>query len=269
MADEPIVEPVVPEVVIPEAIAEPEPTPEPHPLEPGGPRFAEVYGQMKDYRRETEMLRAEKAAWLQQQQQQRAQQSQSPVVYSPQQLQAAVDQGQITPMAAADILARQNAQYAATQTTIAAIQAQQLDAKLRSAGQEVTAYLDKAPALRDQSSADFGRVRDEAYRVSDDMGLPVTDLRVQRVALRAVYGPLERMAANTQAREQSRSSSLPHVESTMGSTPAVELKGGDPLKNVDPAYIQHWTRKGYTRAQMLEEAKYLPVGNYKRRGLLK
>ena len=169
----------------------------------------------------------------------------------------------------AEECARKNAQHAATQTTIAAIQAQQLNAKLQSAFGEVNQYIDKVPSLRDSSSQDFQRVSQEAYRVAEDMNLPVNDGRVQRVALRAVYGPLDRLAAANTARAQSRDASLPHTETTVsrGTTQATAQKGGpDPLKDVDPTYIAHWERKGYTRERMIEEAAYIPKGRKVRTG---
>ena len=256
MADEPVVEPE-PEVVPAEAVVpEPEPTPEPHPLEPGGSRFNEVYARMKQA--EERAARVE-GMYQQSLNQARAQQTQpqQPVTYTPQQLQQAVDQGLITPMAATDILSRQNAQAAAFTTTVQAAQVTALNAKLQQASTEVTQYLAKVPALRDQTSADFQKVSEEAYRLSDDMNLPVTDLRVQRAALRTVYGSLEHMSATTHARQQSRDASLPHVESNLGrATPTTGIKA-DPLKDVPKEYLDYWKRRGYTQAQMVEEAAYV------------
>lgn len=257
MADEPVVEPVVEPTVTEPVAAEPEPQEPTHPLAPGGARFEEVYARMKQA--EERAARMEGALAQSQQQQRPAQQG--PVYADPAQLQALVDQGRITPMQATDILSRQNAQQAATQTTIAAIQAQQLNAKIQTAFSEVNQYLDKVPSLRDSNSQDFQKVSQEAYRVAEDMNLPVTDGRVQRVALRAVYGPLDRLAAASQARQQSREASLPHTESSVGrAAPSGTPKGPDPLKDVDPTYLKFWESRGYTREQMIDEAKYIPKG---------
>ena len=258
MADEPVVEPVV-EPIVPEPVAaEPESQEPVHPLAPGGARFEEVYARMRQA--EERANRMEGA--LQQSQQQQRPTQQGPVYVDPAQLQALIDQGRITPMQAADVLSRQNAQHAATQTTIAAIQAQQLNAKIQSAFGEVNQYIDKVPSLRDSSSQDFQRVSQEAYRVAEDMSLPVTDGRVQRMALRAVYGPLERMATQAQARQQSRNDSLPHTETTAGGRGVTQpaSRGADPLKDVDPTYIKFWEGRGYTKEQMIAESKYIPQG---------
>jgi hypothetical protein len=141
------------------------------------------------------------------------------------------------------------------------VQYQGLAQKLQSAKTEVDQYLGKVPALRDSSSQDFQRVAEEAYRLADDMNLPVTDLRVQRAALRATYGSLDRLQTQQRTQQQSRDASLPHVESgnARGSVPAPR-PGADPLKDIDPAYLSFWEKRGYTREQMLEEAKYIPKG---------
>ncbi len=228
----------------------------PHPLQPGGARFEEVYARMKQA--EDRAARMEGALAQAQQQQRPAQQG--PVYVDPAQLQALVDQGRMTPMQAADVLSKQNAQQAAAQYTIAATQAQQLNAKITSASQEVNQYIDKMPTLRDSASPDFIRVRDEAYRLSDDMGLPVQDFRVQRAALRTTFGSLDRLASATQVRAQSRDASLPHTESGAARGPSAAKPGSDPLKDVDPAYVSFWKSRGYTQEQMLAEAQYIPKG---------
>jgi hypothetical protein len=191
--------------------------------------------------------------------QQRQPQPQAPTYVDPNQLQALVDQGRITPMQAADILSKQNAQVAAVQTTQQAVQLQALAQKLQAAGTEVNQYIDKMPALRDTASAEFARVRDEAYRLSEDMGLPVQDLRVQRAALRATFGSLDRLASAQHVKQQSREASLPHVETRTGAAPQRPASGAadEALKGVPQAYLDYWTKKGYTRAQMIEEAQYV------------
>ena len=266
MADESVNEPVVDEPVVPEPVAsEPEPSPEPHPLEPGGTRFNEVYARMK----QAEERAARVEGMYQQSLNQQRPQSQGPQYIDPNTLQAYVDQGRITPMQAADILSKQNAQIAATQTTMQAVQMQGLATKLQSAKTEVDQYVSKIPALRDSTSSDFQRVSEEAYRLSDDMGLPVTDLRVQRAALRAAYGSLDRMTSTQSTRQASREASLPHAETRTGhggTPPARTSGGGDSLKDVDPTYLRFWESKGYSRERMIDEAQYIPKGRKVRTG---
>ena len=263
MADEPV-EPVVDEpvepVVTPEVVDE-TPQETPHPLQPGGARFEEVYARMKA----AEERAARMEGMWQQSQKQQAPPPQQPVQVDPTQLQALVDQGRITPMQAADILSRQHAQTYATQITLQAVQTQQLAQKLQTAKSEVDAYIQKLPSLRDQSSPEFQKVADEAYRLSDDMGLPVTDLRVQRAALRATYGSIDRIQTQQRAREVSRDASLPHTESGVGGSrgQAPQTNGADPLKGIPQHYLDFWKSRGYSRERMVEESKYIDA---KKRG---
>lgn len=255
MADEPVVE----ETPVVEPVAEAiEPVAEPHPLEPGGKRFQEVYGDWRKEQAARERIEAENAALRAQLQPRQPQ----PQQFTPEQvaayLQQQVDQGQMTPMAAANYIAQMHAQRAATATALQVEQARTQAQKLQSAGTEVNAFIDRIPALKDVNSADFKKVSDAAYSASDDMGLPVSDLRVQRRALREVYGSLDKMAKAEGEREVSRRASLPHVETTTGSARVV-VKGSDDAwkKDVPVEYIEHWKRRGYTEEQMKAEARYI------------
>lgn len=254
MAGEEIVE--TPEVVEPivEAV-EPEVAEAPHPLKPGGVRFEDIYARMKqseerEREKDARIARLEGAM----QATQRPQGQQRMPVYTPQQLQAAVDAGQISPMQASDIISRQNA----TATALQMAAAQVHGTRIQSASAEVQAYINKIPKLGDPNSAEFARVSKEAYRIADDLNVPVTDARVQRVALRAVYGSLDRIAANDSARSASREASLPHTETGVGGTgrPAAP-KADDALKGISQKYIDFWTKKGYSRERMVQEAKYV------------
>lgn len=265
MADE---EQVVEETPVVEPVAETvEPVAEPHPLDPGGKRFQEVYGDWRTEQAARQRLEAENAA-LRTQQQPR---QQPQVQYTPDQiatyLQTQVDQGAITPMAAANYLSQFNAQQVATRTAIQVEQVRTQTTKLQQAGVEVNQFMERVPALRDTNSADFAKVRDAAYAVSDDMNLPVTDLRVQRRALREVYGSLDKVAKADGERESSRRASLPHVETTTGGTRSTAPVKGEEAwkKDVPAAYLSFWKQRGYSDEQMKAEAKYVtkaprPVG---------
>ena len=256
MADDPIVdEPVVDEPVVDTPADD-----TPHPLAPGGPRFEEVYARMKaaeDREREKDARLARLEGAVQQRQPQQPQQYTSEQIAS--YLQTQVDQGQITPMAAANALSQFNAQQAATRTAMQ-VEGYRVQAnKLQAAGAEVNAYMDRVPALRDTNSADFIKVRDAAYEASEDMGLPVTDLRVQRVALKQVYGSLSKMAKVEGDREQSRRASLPHVETTTNGGNRAPAKGGDTAwkEGIPDKQMKYWKERGYTEQQMKDEARYV------------
>ena len=254
MADEPV-------EVVPEEVVTPEPevvTPEPHPLEEGGVRFNEVYRQMKEERDARQRAEAEAAA-LRTQYRQPAQPQQFTSEQIASYLQTQVDQGQITPMAAANALSQFNARKAATETAMQ-VEGYRVQAnKLQAAGAEVNAYMDRVPALRDTNSADFAKVRDAAYEASEDMGLPVTDLRVQRVALKQVYGSLSKMAKVEGDREQSRRASLPHTETATNGGQRVPAKGGDTAwkEGIPDKQMKYWKERGYTEQQMKDEARYV------------
>ena len=252
MADEPV---ETPEPVVEPVVAEVEPVAEVHPLSEGGARFNEVYARMKAAEDRAQRMEG----FIQAQQQQHTQQRQptGPVVFSHQQLQQSVDQGQITPMAAADILASQRSQQNAVAVTVEAERMRTLNDKIIKAGNEVNQFIERIPSLRDNMSAEFQKVATAAYAAADDMGLPVTDVRVQRVALKQVYGSLERVAQQSKDKQVSRDASLPHVESNVGSAGKQVDKGADPLKGVPSEYLEFWKKKGYTRERMIDEAQYV------------
>lgn len=256
MADEP--EKPNPDPEEPPSPGEPEPEPapdaKPHPLEPGGERFNEVYGRMKDAeRREADMR--ERLARVEGAQQAQQKPPQQPQTYTNEQLQALVDQGRITHAQMADQIAWQRQQQGE----------QALETKLnmrersRNAFQEVETYLSKVPALADQSSPTFREVAKSAREISTDLGRDVSDPIVQRLALRATLGPVEKLTATRQARDYDRQHADTFTETggRGGGAEPVKPNGGDPLKGVDPAYIAEWKRRGYTQEQMVAEAKYI------------
>lgn len=237
-------------------------TPEPHPLSPGGQRFEQVIAERNQLREEIQSLRDRQAnleGRVQQQQQPPPQQA--PQFYSPEQLQTAVDRGLITPAQMAQQIAWQQTQIASRDL----IARQQYETRSKAALDEVNAYVEKMPSLMSTSSEDFRRVQRTAQDVSDDMGLPVSDPRVQRRALRETFGTLDRIAARQKLQQDDREARRPHAESGDGGTPAeVPTKANDvsaALKGIPQAQIDWWKSKNYSPARMAEEAKY-----YRRRG---
>ena len=234
-------DPTVTNVVTPESIVKP------HPLEPGGERFNEVYGRMKAAE-ERERATSERMARLEAQVE-TTKPKETPRFYAPQQLQAMVDAGQITPAVMSDQIAWQRAQEMKT----ALLAESQSQASRIEAQREVNAYLAKKPeALTDPRVLAAGReLIAETGWVSDDP-------RLAKRALREVYGSLERLTSTTQVQEFSRQHADTHVESGTGaggtSHPATV---NDPLAKVDKRYIEEWTRRGYTRKQMEAEAKFI------------
>lgn len=251
---EPVVEVVEPVV---EPAAEPvEPVvevKEPHPLEQGGERFEQVYARMKQAEQEARDTRDRLArAEGQLQTMQRPVQPQQ-ATYTPDQLQALVDRGQITPMQAADVLAAQRS----VQSAGIIAQQQAIAMKTQSALKEVNEYIDKMPQLGSTGSSEFQKVARAAYEIAEDMGLPATDPRVQRQALRVTFGTLDKVARVASGTEAGRRASIPHSESGSGGEPAPAVKSDEALKGVPARYLNFWKSKGYTPKRMAEEAALL------------
>ena len=247
MADEPVATPE------PEAQPNPDPAPEPepHPLEPGGKRFEAVYADMKEARRAADAAMAEVTRLRAEQEAAKQQPRQAPQFYTREQLEAAVAAGQISAVQAADQLAWQRQQE--TQKNIERQQAE--FTKRQAATAEVNTYIQKIPALADTASPEFQRVTRAAWDVAEDMGLPVTDPRVQRRALRETFGAPDHLTAVRTTREFTRTNADTHTETAPGASTAPPSK--DPLKAV-PAYImEHWKRRGYSKEEMLAELPYV------------
>lgn len=249
MADDPVVETPV-AAVEPEPIIE-TPTPEPHPLEPGGKRFEEVYGRMKQAEAAAQEQRDRIARLEGAVQAAQRPPVQQPVYWSPDQLQTMVDQGRLTPIQAADVVAAQR--QAVSEQRVA--QFTVLHQKQTVALNEVKQYMARIPTLSNQSSPEFQRVARLAYETAEDTGLPVSDPRVQRQALRAAFGTLEKVAQVAVDHEAGRLASIPHSESGGGGSPSpVPAIGAEALAGVPKRYLEFWKLKGYDAKRMAEEA---------------
>ena len=234
-------------------------TPEVHPLEPGGTRFNEVYRDMQDARRESARLQGE----LEGLRRQSTQQPQQPQFYTPQQLQGEVDAGWITPAVMVAQIGWQERQIAKQEMRLEISQTE----RFRAAGTEVQKYLNEIPKLADTGSEEFRRVNVVNREIADEMQLPVDDLRVQRRALQIVFGPVERLAKGKVVSDATRVGAETYVESGGGGAKGAPSK--DPLKDIPSSYKTHWERLGYTREQMVEEARWIRPTPRQRAGLWK
>lgn len=219
--------------------------PKPHPLEPGGERWNEIYRERSEFKREAAALRQQ----LIELQQSRPQQSETRQ-FTAAQLQAEVDAGRITPAVMAHQLAWQEKERGKHELRQEFQQEQIRNAALT----EVMEFIEKIPALGDDNSPEFRAVAQEAYRIAAERGLPVTDPRVQRQALRETYGPLKRVVKAGEAREFSRRNAETFGETGGGGGQATRTP--DPLKGIPKDQIDHWKARGRTPAEMAELAKY-------------
>lgn len=226
---------------------------EPHPLDPGGKRFSEVYGEMKDARREAQELRERLARLEGEVQATKPADKPAERMYTPEEMQALVDAGRITPMKATQQIAWQQAELKAREER----QQRQVEDRQRVALNEVNQYVDKLPGLRNSSSPEFAKVARIAQDIADDMGKPTSDPIVQRRACREAFGSLERLAKAATVRETTRQNADTHVETSGGGGSVTTTSTKDPLKDVPQHYKDHWKRLGYSQQQMIDEAQYL------------
>lgn len=230
-----------------------------HPLEPGGVRFEDVVREKNELKATAAELRARIAA-LEARTPEPAKPVQTPTLYTADQLQQAVDQGRITAAQMADQLAWQRAQEV-RQQVVAETSLQQ---KRASATAEVTQYMDRIPALGDRGSKEWLRAAQAARDLSDDMGLPIEDPRVQRAALRQSFGSLDRIADAGRTREYAREHADTSIE-TRGGGSRAQSGPTDPFKDVPRPLMDEWKRLGYSTEQMKEELKYVDLARWKRK----
>ncbi len=223
---------------------------EPQPLDPGGKRFSEVYRERMDYAREAEALREENAR-LRASSQAPPPPPKNEAWYTPDQLQAAVDRGQISPALMADQLAWQRAELKSREDN----QRRELAQRHSESLSEINRYIDKIPALTQPGSPELVKVGRAATEIARDMGLDAKDLRVQKLALKQVYGSVDKVVAKVANREASRVNADVHAETSPGGT--TTQPKADPFKNVPQYMIDHWDRIKTPMKQRLEELKYV------------
>ena len=257
MADEitetpvPVVEDATPAPVVEQA-TEPE---SPHPLDPGGQRFGEVYRDMQEARREAARLQGELDKVRQ------PARPAEPQFYSPNDLQGLVDSGRITPAVMTAQIAWQERQIAKQEMRQEWTQHEQM----KGAGAEVTQYMAAIPKLGDAMSDERRRVDSMVREIAAEMNTTMDDPRAQRRALQIAFGTLDKVTKPKVTMTQAES----YVETAGGGGVKKPATSGDPLKDVPAAYKTHWEKMGYTRDQMVEEAKYIRPTPRQRAGLWK
>ena len=257
MADEitetpvPVVEGATPAPVVDQVPVEPEP----HPLDPGGQRFGEVYRDMQEARREAARLQGELDRVRQ------PAQPAQPQFYSPNDLQGLVDSGRITPAVMTAQIAWQERQIAKQEMRQEFTQHEQM----KGAGAEVTQYMAAIPKLHDAMSEERRRVDQVVREIAAEMNTTMDDPRAQRRALQIAFGTLDKVTKPKVTVTQAET----YVETAGGGGKVKSPTSGDPLKDVPAAYKTHWEKMGYTREQMVEEAKYIRPTPRQRAGLWK
>ena len=227
-------------------------TDEPHPLAPGGVRFEEVIREKNELKAEVAALRAA------------ATQKPEPVkpaepMYTVEQMQQGLDAGRITQAQMADRIAWQRGEGLRQQV----MQEITLGQRRATALTTVNQYRDHVPALDNPNSSEFVRAARVAADLADELGWDIRDPRLQALALKQVFGPLDKMTTNDRTREYARQ----HADT------AIETRGGgratapaaDPFKEVPKPLMEEWKRLGYTTEQMKAEMPYIDHAQWKRR----
>ena len=185
-------------------------------------------------------------------------------IFSDEQVSQAVEQGVITPVQASIYVAKRETHLAheaaektrreeatRTQLQTAALQVEQ------KASQELDAYKKLYPTLTTGEHPRWGEIQ-AAYTDLRNRGLSDT-LTTQALAVRLVLGTVETTTKQEEtvrmARE--RQASDFHSEGGGGSEAGGKGNGGDPLAKVPQRYKDFWKSRGYTREEMIAEAKFI------------
>ena len=172
-------------------------------------------------------------------------------IYTPQEVQAAIDAGQVSQIEGMTYLARVEAQRALeAERSKAAAQK-----PFERATSEVNEYMAHLPWTKDRSSPEFIRVAAEYQSLVQDYGF-ADDIRTQRIALEKVAGPLDKLKQRAQvaaATRQVRAVAASHSEFPAGGT--VPRKGDD-IGNAPEHIKRVWEQTGLTAAQRAKEWEY-------------
>ena len=171
--------------------------------------------------------------------------------YTQDQLQKFVDEGKISLAQMSGQLALQAKELAKQEMRAELAQT----SRVTSAQAEINEYISKLPKLNDTASPEFQKVTRVAWEIAGELGLDVKDARVQKRALREAFGPLDRITSAERTREYDRRHADTHTETGGGG--GTRQTQADPLKTVEPARIEFWKSRGYTREQMIEEARFI------------
>ena len=171
-------------------------------------------------------------------------------VFTPQEVQAAIDAGQVSAAEGMTYLAKQEARRVIAEQQ----QAARAIEPFKRAGDLVSEYMAHLPWTQNQQSDEFKQVKAEYNRLVNEFG-HANDIRTQLVALEKVAGPLDKLKARAQVATQTRQA---RQAQSFAETPA----GGQPPRKSDsienaPDHIKRvWDRTGLTPAQRAKEWGY-------------
>ena len=171
-------------------------------------------------------------------------------IFTPQEVQAAIDAGQVSAAEGMTYLAKQEAKRVIAEQ----LQATQAARPFQMATSEVTEYMQHLPWTKDYNSPEFQQVKAEYNRLVTDLGY-ANDIRTQAVALRAVVGPLDKIKARAQVATQTRQVRRESAFVELPSGGALAPKS-DGIDKAPAEVVRIWDRTGLSPAQRAKEWSY-------------
>lgn len=233
--------------------------------EPGGDDPQAVRAR-KEYRQRKKMeleLRAEREARIAAEARAEAiketaprpEKASAPRAYSMQEIQAAVDAGTISPVEAADYLAKQRAEEVASRVLNEERTRVDVESRHSTALTQVKAYAELAPWITDRTDSRFAQLDSEYRKLTDPNGLyrlpqsPATDLLV----LEQVLGPITKLRKKSEVVVQRDT----HTEAGAGGN-GTQFKpgaGNGVLAKAPKNLVDFWDRTGTIQKDREAELK--------------
>lgn len=134
--------------------------------------------------------------------------------------------------------------------------------QVSAAQSELREYFEVDPRLK---TSEHPKAKEIAARYSDivtRLGMPRTHAAML-LAYREVLGPVERLRQVKETTKMTRQTRDTHVETSGGKGDAGH--SSNPLARVPAHFIKHWQDRGYSREEMIKEAKYITEDRLKPR----
>lgn len=244
------------------------PPPQDDDAEPGGSGPNDVRAR-REYRTRKKLeqeLQAEREQRIRQDERLKAleQQAQKPdvpqkkVYYSAEQVQAAVDSGQIGQAQAWAFLARQEAERVADEREEKFNQAQRAQAPIEKALPIVNEYMALLPWTSDNRSPEFRQYANEYATLVQD-GFP-DNLVTQKVVFEKLVGSIDKLRAKVASDKMTRQARINDVHTETPAGGPTPTQGNDWTK-ASKAQIEFWDKTGTSPADRAKEYAYLKARN--------
>jgi len=172
--------------------------------------------------------------------------------WTDEEVQAALEARKITVAEAASYIAKRDYK---TSMQMQAVREKQ-DREERTAKSELAGYAEAVPGLQDGTHPKFAQVKDSLSYMVYTLGLANTT-KTRLLALREVFGPLAKLQQQAESQRLTRNRRDGHAEVTGGPPMGTDTTTHDPLAKVPKHFLEFWQKRGYSREEMLAEAKYI------------